>query len=407
MAKKKNTMREDGRISVQIYIGIVDGKRKYKTVYGHTQKEANEKANEVKIALGKGIDVLSTENTFKDWRDRFILIKSVEVRSGMMTTYNACVRHLDPLNYMDIGKVKTFDIQAIISKLALLNPNTKKPSSKRTLSCIKMTAEQIFKLAIENRVIDYNPATYVKIPVDSIVEKRRALTDDEQEWIISTHHRAQPAAMIMMYAGLRRGELMALKWKDIDIDNRTITVNKTIEMISGKPTLKAMTKTASGMRTVDIPNTLAEYLKGLIRSNILVCAQHDGTYMSTSAWRSMWNSYLADLNIKYGDFKNCIKGKNDKKPKSKFEPNSKHNPQGVPLVIPKITAHWLRHTFATMLYFAGVDILTAKEQLGHSDIKTTLEIYTHLDSQFKRRSMDKLDSYISEKKNNASQMQVK
>ena len=72
------------------------------------------------------------------------------------------------------------------------------------------------------------------------------------------------------------------------------------------------------------------------------------------------------------------------------------------VVIPKITPHWLRHTFATILYFAGVDILTAKEQLGHSDIKTTLGIYTHLDKQYKRKSMSRLDEYLDD----ASRMQV-
>ena len=48
-----------------------------------------------------------------------------------------------------------------------------------------------------------------------------------------------------------------------------------------------------------------------------------------------------------------------------------------------------------MLYMAGVDVLTAKEQLGHADVETTLQIYTHLDSAYKRRSMDKLDAYLS------------
>lgn len=71
-------------------------------------------------------------------------------------------------------------------------------------------------------------------------------------------------------------------------------------------------------------------------------------------------------------------------------------------MIPRITAHCLRHTFASMLYMAGVDILTAKEQLGHANISTTLEIYTHLDKQFKRKSMNKLDNYLDD----ASQMQV-
>jgi len=106
----------------------------------------------------------------------------------------------------------------------------------------------------------------------------------------------------------------------------------------------------------------------------------------------MWESYLADLNIKYGDF-------------SPFEkrPTSKFDPKGVPFVIPRITPHWLRHTFATMLYFAGVDVLTAKEQLGHADIQTTLRIYTHLDQQRKEKSMNKLNDYLK----SASRMQVK
>lgn len=99
----------------------------------------------------------------------------------------------------------------------------------------------------------------------------------------------------------------------------------------------------------------------------------------------MWESYLTDLNIKYGDFSPF-----QNKPKSKFDPVS------VPFVIPPITAHWLRHTFCTMMYLAGVDILTAKNQMGHSDIKTTLEIYTHLDAIHKRKAMNKMDDYLSD-----------
>lgn len=95
------------------------------------------------------------------------------------------------------------------------------------------------------------------------------------------------------------------------------------------------------------------------------------------------------LNEKYGDFSDLPKQK------------SRFSPGGLPMRIPNITAHWLRHTFATMLYFAGVDIMTAKEQLGHSDIKTTLEIYTHLDSKFKRKKMNKLNEFIAEQKHNA------
>ena len=67
------------------------------------------------------------------------------------------------------------------------------------------------------------------------------------------------------------------------------------------------------------------------------------------------------------------------------------------MLIPRFTAHWLRHTFITLMYMAGVDILTAKEQAGHEDIETTMGIYTHLDNQFKKKNVSKLDDYLREK----------
>ena len=66
------------------------------------------------------------------------------------------------------------------------------------------------------------------------------------------------------------------------------------------------------------------------------------------------------------------------------------------MLIPAFTAHWLRHTYVTLLYMSGVDVLTAKEQAGHADIKTTMEIYTHLDSEFKKHNISKLDEYLED-----------
>ena len=97
-------------------------------------------------------------------------------------------------------------------------------------------------------------------------------------------------------------------------------------------------------------------------------------------------SYLSDLNLKYGNFNDCIET-NGKTP-------VKFSPRKAPFVIPTFTAHWLRHTFITMMYFAGIDMLTAKEQAGHEDIKTTMDIYTHLDTGFKKKSMQKLDDFL-------------
>jgi len=404
MPRKSNVTRKDGRIAVQVYIGREDdGKRKYKTAYGRTQKEADSNANEIKFALRKGLDLMADKDTFREWGDYWHKLKS---ESGLSKSHvdgcKSIKKHWDNhLGDASITKIKTADLQLVISGFVEKNPNTKKPASQEFVKKMKEIASQIFRCAIENRVMEYNPADAIRVPITAPPQERRALTDKEQGWIISSRddHKAKRAAMIMMYSGLRRGELIPLTWSDIDLDNHTIDINKAVEKISNKFVIKKGGKTDASIRTVDIPIRLVEYLKSEARDAILVCSNARGKAHTPSSWKRMWESYLAELNLAHGDFSPF-----EKQAKSKFDPD------GVPFVIDRITPHWLRHTFATMLYFAGVDVLTAKEQLGHKDIKTTLEIYTHLDKKHKRKEMNKLDRYLDdakdEKLDDASHVQV-
>lgn len=395
MSQRQNARRADGRISKQVYLGIVDGKRKYKTVYGRTQKEAAEKARQLKIEMGLGIDITAGQDTFAKWADSFLKKeKASGVSEGQYRNYDGAVKYLkSQLGCAQIKNIRAQTLQNIIDSLAENDPNTHRPAAKRTLKFYLSTASQILQLAVKNRVIVYNPAKDVDIPGSANECHRRALTEAEQKWIVDTPHRAQRGAMIMMYAGLRRGELMALTWNDIDLKKKTIQVSKAVAIKDGKLQLKPFTKTEAGMRTIDIPQRLVNFLtaeKEKIPSNAinpLVCPAASGALMADIAWRRLWNSYITDLNFKYGN-------KMDKKG---HLAKSKRNPNGIIITIPHFTAHWLRHTFATLLYLAGVDVLTAKDQLGHADIKTTLAIYTHLDKIYKRKSMEKLDKYLNQK----------
>ena len=212
-----------------------------------------------------------------------------------------------------------------------------------------------------------------------LADIKKWAAETEQSWIINTPDYMQTAAMLMMYAGLRRAELLALMWTDVDLDAGTINVDKAAEVLHGKFETKYFTKTAAGMRTVYIPSILTEYLKGVKRSNNLyVFPAPQGGKFYTKTWNRKWEAYIKKLNTKYGDFSNYILGPDEE----------------LPIVIPYFTAHWLRHTFITMMYLAGIDLLTAKEQAGHNDVRTTMSIYTHLDSQYKKKKMDKLDEYL-------------
>ncbi len=387
MAKSRVKKRPDGRYAMQIYLGTVDGKRKYKTVYGVTPKEVQKKADEVRVLMGKGIDVSSQLDTFGTWGDRWLKIKQETVSPAH---YKTCQQKLRIINYyignIPVTQIRAADIQDIIFDLAALNKWTGKPTAKRTLVEYRSVCRQVFQIAIENRIIDYNPASAAKIVSNQPKKERRALTNTEQGWIMNTPHRAQRAAMIMMFAGLRRGEVIPLTWNDIDLEACTIRVNKSVSKVGIRFEVKSGAKTEAGNRTVNIPQILVDFLNSQQKDNVLVCPDTKGDMMTETSWRRMWDSYIKDLNIKYGDFS---KGRN------------KYDPKGVPITIPNITPHWLRHTFCTLLYLSGTDVLTAKEQMGHSDIKTTLGIYTHLDKEHKRHAVNKLNEYISD---HASQM---
>lgn len=399
MAKMKNTKRKDNRLQSKVYIG--DGKYKY--VYAHTNRELEQKVQEIKLKLGKGLDLTADRDNFGYWCEKWLKLKKLEVSAGRYTTYTARAANLDSLANLQISKIRSTDIQDIILDLAECNPKTGKPMAKKTLKEVKQTASQILQLAIDNRVIDYNCASAVKIPADAQTATKQALTDEQQQWINDTPHRAQTAAMIMLYAGLRRGELIPLLWGDIDLDEGTISINKAVEFINGAPNIKFCGKTEAATRTVYIPQKLVDYLRPLRKNHFeLVCPSARGNLMSDTAWRRLWESYLAELNFKYGNFENNIQWNE----KHKGRPTSKYIPDKMPMLIPTFTAHCLRHTYITLLYKAGVDVLTAKEQAGHADIQTTLNIYTHLDGEFKKKTIAKLDEFL-ESKDDGCQMGVK
>ena len=382
MARAKK--RPDGRYQTRIAIG----NGKYKFVSAYSQKELDQKVAEVKMQSGRGIDVAAEHDTFGEWGEVCLKKKERTVCHQTYLTCKAQYKRFEPLYCKPIVKLRLIDFQEIFYDLA----SGDKPFSKKTLIGLKQIAVQIIQTAIENRVLDYNCASAIDIPKSArTTEKRRALTREEQRWIIETPHRAQTAAMIMMFAGLRRGELLALTWSDIDLENKTIDINKSVEFIGNAPHVKQGGKTDAATRKVYIPNILVDYLRTIEKTGLLVCPSAKGSVMTAEAWKRMWESYLKELNFRYGDFGKCIDS--DGRPltvKSKFQPG------GVPIVIPRITAHWLRHTFITNMYLAGVSLLTARDQAGHTDIRVTSEIYTHLDSEYKSRDMSELDRFFEQ-----------
>lgn len=360
MAKAKK--RADGRYCTQIYLGRDEsGKKRYKSVYAKSLAELKEKETSVRVQFTRGLDALSQRDSFALWADNWLRLKEAEgITSRQMDNYRHTVDiWKEELYGYEIGQVRADDIERVLIDLV------DNGYSQRTVNLYRSTIRQIMQRAV-GRVISTNPESLVHLTfAGRQAEKRRALTAEEQRRIWDTPHRAQPVAVIMMLSGLRRGELAALTWNDVDLKARTISVNKVMEYSSnGVPTLRPMTKSAAGMRVVDIPQKLADYMAAMPHDNALVVHTLAGKVMTPSAWTKLWKSYMRELGRKYG------------------------TPP------PPITLHWLRHTFCTLLYLAGVDAVQACAQMGHANVSTTLRIYTHLDSIHKRNSVSKLDAYL-------------
>ena len=167
----------------------------------------------------------------------------------------------------------------------------------------------------------------------------------------------------------------ALTWADIDLDDATITVNKGYDFRAKKVKI---TKTPAGVRVVSIPKVLVDYLRTQQDGCFYVLHNHKGQQMTEQGWKRLWESYMRDLNVKYG-----YDGQ-----------QNKNRPGGLPMRIDAFTPHQLRHTFCTLMYFAGVDVMTARDQMGHKDISVTLGIYTALDKKFKKKKINRLDTYL-------------
>lgn len=380
----KAKRRADGRYCRQIYIGKgPDGKRKYHTVYAATAKEADRLAAEYRAALGRGLDPHSKARTVKDLLDALIAAKKAQgVGASWLRSLGNHRDHLQPIWTMQADKVRTADVQTMLNRLA------EEGLAHKTLGQIAGALSAAFTLAIPE-VVQYNPCDRAVVPAGAPPKRREWLDDERQAWVRDTPHRAQRAAMLMMLSGLRRGEATALTWADIDLDARTISVTKSWDFAAGK--VKGP-KTAAGERVVHIPRLLADFLRAERAADpatLYVVHTASGRRMTEIAWRRLWDSYMADLNVLYGYHGAANKHATRKKDEDGQERGA------LPMVIRTFTPHELRHTFCTLLYRSGVDILTARDQMGHSSVQVTQEIYTHLDKQYKAKKMEALDEYLA------------
>ena len=308
-----------------------------------------------------------------------------EIRGGTKSCYNAPYRRaVDEFGDRIASEIQPYEIETHLKRLA---------AQKYSAKTVKMQ-KTVYKLIYENAIIDRNFANFVKanpvllVPIPKGLPKSTRREAPEDAVVRQIRSRAATAyfglfALFLMSTGFRRGEALGIQWKDIDFKKKTISCSKSVSHRTGTATV-GDTKTDAGVRVVPILPDLAQLLKrpnDAKDDDFIFYGEDPQKPMPLSTYNRRWMHYCKDMEFVTD------------------EPEERTSKQGKKYIVhnykPTLTAHCLRHGYATLLFEAGVDELTAQKLLGHANIETTRAIYTHLRQKQKQSSIDKLIAHVS------------
>ena len=382
MAKKRANgegnirKRADGRWEGRYTAGYhpETGKRIIKNVLGKTQAECKAKLSAA-MEAARGIDVSrADEYTVAAWlRTWFELYSKLHIRPSTMNYYHRNIeQHIIPaIGDIPLNKLTTRDLQKFYNdlqsngRLRKVQKKEKPGLSNSTVRGIHMMLHNALDRAVKEKLILSNPTENCIIPKIEKQEMKILHPDHISAYLNAAERRnALPMFYLELVSGLRKGELVALQWSDLDIQNRTIYVSKQyVKNPNGELTL-SRPKTETSVRKVSIPQDAVD----------LLIAEHG---------KHPENPYM---------FPSPVTGE-------MYYPDSVVNLHKKILKdagLPRIRFHDLRHTFATLALQNGVDVKTVSSMLGHYDAGFTLRTYTHATRQKQDEAAQTMGSFMAQ-----------
>ena len=391
--RKGETQRKDGTYDFRWT--SADGKRH--SVYASTLEELREKEE---AAIRDKQDGIKTEtrrvtvnDVFELWCDLKRGLKD-NTFQNYKYMYNMFVR--PSFGKLRIASVKKSDVKRFYNTLA-----DEKILTIATIDNVHTVLHQVFDLAVDDNYIRSNPTDHMlkelKQSHNFETEKRKALTIAEQQLFVyflkkhSQYNHLYPVFAVMLGTGMRVGEIVGLRWCDIDLEKGIISVNHTLVYYNhgdGKGCSFSINtpKTRAGERTIPMLDFVKEAFllekkyqeeTGLHCKATVDCytdfifvnrfgdVQHQGTL--NKAIRRI----IRDCNDEV-----LLRGEDD------------------PVLLPKFSCHSLRHTFTTRLCESGVNVKVIQDVLGHADISTTMDIYVDVTKDMKQKEFNVLGEYF-------------
>lgn len=353
-----------------------NGKRKQKWFSGYTTKKEAEKAMAAKLhEIASGGYVAPTNETVETYMRAWLEDKRSQVRPSTYRGYEWLVRvHIVPhLGSVELSDLRPQHLQALYRKLQALE----KPLSNRTILHIHLLLHEALDRAVKWGLIARNVADAVDPPRPEVKRSTIWTPDDVRAFFAANEHieaRYYVAFVLAIMTGMRKGEILALRWSDIDWDNAIAHVNRTLTWTKQGPVFQDP-KTDRSRRAVALsPETVA----ALRRHRAL----------------------QAHERLLYGsDYKgyDLVLARPNGEP---LYPRTLDNAWYRALeraAVPRIRFHDLRHTHASLLLAQGVHPKIVSERLGHSTVNITLDTYSHVLPGLQKQVADQFDTLIFRK----------
>lgn len=378
LARKKPVIPEYGTMmvrGVQLYrtrITDADGKRV--SIYGKTREELYEKVQEAEKQIADAKFRRGTP-TVEEYCERWLAMQSAHIRITTLTDYRSKIKNyiIAPLGHKYMAEVTPEDIELAIGEAS--------KKSRSVYRSVHMLYKAIFKSAIKNNVLEKSPCEDLSPKGGKPQKDREPLTDQQVEKLLDAIRGLPPYLFVMigLYSGLRREEILGLKWDCVHLDAPTpyLSVRRAWHIEHNRPVITDELKTNAAKRDIPIPDVLLECLREakVNSKSEFVIANRDGDPLSGEQFQRVWK-YIVTRSTQVRTYTRYVNGEKIVHTVTpKLGEKAAHNGNVVYSLDFHVTPHQLRHTYITNLIHNSVDPKTVQYLAGHENCKITMDIY--------------------------------